>query len=171
MPQGRNLISRFAHIGGPIMNRQRFSRRHSCLCNERRNRRLRLEPLEDRRVLAVFTVTSLGDSGSGTLREAVASANTLPGADVIDFDQALDGMTIQLTSDELLITDAVSIDGTALTDGIAIDAARADPTPGTHDGAGIRIFNIDDGEFDTFEVSIVNLTLTGGDVGQHHWDE
>src|SRR3972149_6155082 len=55
-------------------------------------RRLRFERLEDRRVLAAFTVTSLSDaavtgpgSAPGTLRQAIYDANNSPGDDTIQF--------------------------------------------------------------------------------------
>jgi hypothetical protein len=39
----------------------------------------RVEGLEDRQLLATFLVTNLGDSGVGSLRQAIALANALPG--------------------------------------------------------------------------------------------
>src|SRR6266540_213772 len=45
----------------------------------------RLEVLEDRTVPSTFTVTTLADSGPGSLRAAITAANTNPGADVIRF--------------------------------------------------------------------------------------
>src|SRR5688572_13244335 len=56
-------------------------------------RRLRAEPLEDRRMMATLTVTTAFDvvnAGDGvtSLREAINSANSLPGEDLIDFDPA-----------------------------------------------------------------------------------
>ena len=72
-------------------------------------RRLRLEPLEDRRLLAVVTVTTLADTvdfndGVTSLREAIFATNTVPGADTIDFAPALTAggpATILLTQGEL----------------------------------------------------------------------
>src|SRR5262245_46801848 len=57
-------------------------------------RALRLEPLEDRRMLAVITVTTTADTvnfndGVTSLREAIFAANTVPGADTIEFAPAL----------------------------------------------------------------------------------
>ena len=57
----------------------------------RRGDRHRLRPglleLEERRLLATFTVTSTADDGSaGTLRWAIAEANATPGPNTIDFD-------------------------------------------------------------------------------------
>ena len=51
--------------------------------------RLRLEPLEDRRMLSVFSVTSSADIGVGSLREAIALANSSVGTDEIRFDLAV----------------------------------------------------------------------------------
>jgi hypothetical protein len=53
-------------------------------------------------------VTNLLDSGTGSLRAAVAAANANPGADAIDF--AVTG-SIGLTSGQLDITDSVTING------------------------------------------------------------
>ena len=57
-------------------------------------RTLRYEPLEDRQLLAVVTVTTLGDTvnfndGVTSLREAIFATNTVPGADTIDFAPSL----------------------------------------------------------------------------------
>src|SRR5262245_16823468 len=71
---------------------------------------LGVEPLEDRTVPSTFTVANLADSGSGSLRAAIAAANANPGADVIAFTAGLSG-TVTLTSGELGITDGVHIDG------------------------------------------------------------
>ncbi|MBO9663551.1 choice-of-anchor Q domain-containing protein [Dokdonella sp.] len=59
---------------------------------------------------ATFTVTSLGDSGAGTLRNAIAQANQAAGADTITFQLAAPG-TITLTSGELTISDSLTITG------------------------------------------------------------
>ena len=74
-------------------------------------RRLRLEGLEDRIVLAAFTVDSITDSGPGSLRQAILDANDLPGADTIRFAPSVRGEEIVLTSGELTITDHLTIRG------------------------------------------------------------
>jgi hypothetical protein len=56
--------------------------------------RPRLERLEERQLLATFTVTSPGDSGAGTLRDAINQANSNGGADIIDFN--IGGSGLQL---------------------------------------------------------------------------
>ena len=133
-------------------------------CGTTLNRRLRVELLEDRRLLAVITVDSLFDNttndGLITLREAIIAANADSvadategtqagsGADSIDFDASLDGGTILLTSGELGITEAVTIDAASLAGGLTIDAQE-----------NSRIFNI---TATTDDFTIAGLTLTGG---------
>lgn len=50
-----------------------------------RSARLRVEPLEDRTLPVVFLVTTTADSGPGSLRQAIDSANASFGADTIRF--------------------------------------------------------------------------------------
>ena len=57
-------------------------------------RALRFEPLEDRRLLAVVTVSTLDDTvdfndGVTSLREAIFATNLVGGADTIEFAAAL----------------------------------------------------------------------------------
>jgi len=61
-------------------------------------------------VAATFTVTSLANSGQGSLRQAVRRANAAPGADEVTFAPGLTG-TITLTSSEILITDHLAVRG------------------------------------------------------------
>lgn len=61
---------------------------------------------------ATYTVTTNADSGAGSLREAIATANGTVGVpDVITFSPALIGSTITLTSGDLEITDELAIQG------------------------------------------------------------
>jgi len=70
---------------------------------------------------AVFEVTSINDSGAGSLRQVITEANNNPGADVIAFDiqeadcDAAGVCHIEVLSDLPEITDAVEIDGTTQT--------------------------------------------------------
>ncbi|HKP04967.1 MAG TPA: right-handed parallel beta-helix repeat-containing protein [Chthoniobacterales bacterium] len=57
---------------------------------------------------ATLIVTSTADSGTGSLRGTIAAAND---GDTIQFDPALNGQTIILTSDELVIDNDITIDG------------------------------------------------------------
>jgi hypothetical protein len=61
---------------------------------------------------ATFTVTTVDDAGSGSLREAIASANASPGVDRIVFAIAGAGPhTISPLSELPTFSEAVSIDG------------------------------------------------------------
>jgi hypothetical protein len=69
----------------------------------------RLEALEDRTVPSMLTVTSAADdSTAGTLRAAIAAANS---GDTIQFTPSLAGQTITLTQGELTITKSLDIEG------------------------------------------------------------
>ncbi len=72
------------------------------------HRRLLCEPLEDRRLLGVLTVTSTNDSGAGSLRAAISAANA---GDTIQFHQSLSGKTINLTSGGVDISKPLTIQG------------------------------------------------------------
>lgn len=135
--------------------------------SSRSDRTLRVESLEGRRLLAVFTVDQLGDvpvaqagDAPGTLRQAIFDANQGAGLDQIVFAEGLQG-TIALSEGELDITESLMIDGPGARQ-ITIEAA--DPTPESDNGDGHRIFRIDDGSSTDHEVTIRGLTLTGGDV-------
>lgn len=60
---------------------------------------------------ATFTVNSVSDSGTGSLRSAIASANSTPGADNIVFNLGTGTPTINLLSPLPTITEAVTING------------------------------------------------------------
>ncbi|MDA1049623.1 MAG: Ig-like domain-containing protein [Planctomycetota bacterium] len=83
--------------------------------NQRRP--LLLESLEDRRLLATFSVTNTDDGGSGSLRQAIIGANTTPNdpvtsPDLIDFQIPGTGPhTIQPRTQLPPIDEAVIIDG------------------------------------------------------------
>ena len=86
--------------------------------------------------MATITVTTAADTenpndGLVSLREAIATANS---GDTIDCSNTLDGATIRLTSGaELVITQAPTIDASALASGITVNAGgtyiQAAPKP------------------------------------------
>jgi predicted outer membrane repeat protein len=98
---------------------------------------------------ATFTVTSLADSGAGSLRAAIVSANAAAGADTIAFQSGLTG-TITLSSGELLLSDSLTITGPG-TARITIDANQTS-----------RVFHIDDNGPEDRAYTISGLTVTGG---------
>lgn len=152
----------------------RKTARHNSTTRNRKpslhRRTLRYEPLEDRRLLAVVTVTTLTDTvdfndGKISLREAIFATNTVPGADTINFATPLTAggpATLLLTHREFAITDAVTIAGPGA-NLLTIDVAASDTTPTILDGKGSRIFNIDDGTANLIAVGISGLRLTGAD--------
>ncbi len=70
------------------------------------------DTLEDRRLMANFTVTSTANSGAGTLREAITQANATTAADVINFNIAGSGMKVITIPTSLDVTQPVTIDAT-----------------------------------------------------------
>lgn len=106
---------------------------------------LHVEGLEDRRMMAIFSVGNLNDSGAGSLRQAILDANAASGADSISFATA---GTITLSSGELAITDDLTISGPGAED-LVIDA-----------NGSSRVFSIASGD----SVTISGLTITGGYV-------
>lgn len=128
-------------------------------------RRLRIEPLEDRRLLTTITVNTLVDEADGSivdgdisLRDAIALATA---GDTIDF--SVTG-TINLTLGQLTIAKDLTINGPGASS-LTIDASNNDPTPLVNEGNGSRVMNITDGNGATTKnVTISGLTLTGGDM-------
>jgi len=104
--------------------------------------------LEDRLAPATFAVTNLADSGSGSLRYAISSSNSLPGADTITFQSGLTG-TITLTTGELLISSQMAIQGPGASQ-ITISGNNAS-----------RVFKIDTPSSKT-PIAISGLTLANG---------
>ncbi|WFB37436.1 choice-of-anchor Q domain-containing protein [Kiritimatiellota bacterium B12222] len=74
-------------------------------------------------VTQAIEVTTTSNSGAGSLRQAIANAAA---TDTITFHASLSGQTISLTSGELLITKNLSIDASALPEGIVIDGNNND---------------------------------------------
>src|SRR5262245_8492837 len=84
--------------------------RGATLSNARQHStRLAVEALEDRTVPSTLFVTSLLDSGAGSLRAAVERANQLRGSDTIVFTRA---GTINLITPLSLTDGSTIIDGT-----------------------------------------------------------
>jgi predicted outer membrane repeat protein len=128
----------------------------------RQARRLRLESLEDRRLLTI-TVNTLIDELDGnlfdgdiSLRDAIAAA---PSGETIDF--SITG-TIELSLGELPIRKELRVKGPGARL-LTIDAGHGlDGVGGTLDG--FRIFNVDNDAEERIAVEISGLTLTGGDA-------
>ena len=98
------------------------------------------------RLGSTLIVTSTADGGAGSLRDTIAAAND---GDTIQFDAALNGQTIVLTSGQLVIDQNITISGpgpTMLTVSRPSNIGR------------FRIFQIISGH----TVAIAGLTITGG---------
>ncbi len=104
------------------------------------------EPLEGRAVPAVFTVTSLADSGPGSLRAALAQANGNGEDDFVGFQLGLTG-TITVAS-PLALTDT--------TWGVHIDGSGA--AVSVSGGGSVRVFDVAAG----VGAAMTRLTITGG---------
>jgi len=94
----------------------------------------------------IITVTNINDSGPGSLRQALADAN---GGDTINFDPALNGQTILLTTAELAIVKNVTISGP----GANLLAVSRD-----QNAPGFRIFHV----APNHTVIIQGITITHG---------
>jgi hypothetical protein len=104
----------------------------------------RLEALEDRTVLTTLTVLNALDSGTGSLRDTIASAKS---GDTIVFAPALSGQTIALTSNELAIKNSVDIEGPGAAS-LSISG-----------GDKVRVFDI---VSEGLTVQVAGLTITHG---------
>lgn len=99
---------------------------------------------------ATFNVTTLGDSGPGTLRQAIEDANGAAGADTVTFQAGLTG-TITLTSGQLEITDSLDVQGP----GAAVISVSGNNAS--------RVFYLYNSAAE-IAVTISGLTVTGGNA-------
>jgi CSLREA domain-containing protein len=112
--------------------------------------RPRFDIVEDRTLLSSFVVSNTGDSGPGSLRQAILDANAAQAASTISFDPTAFAtpQTITLTSGQLELSDTTgteTITGPAA--GVTVSA----------DGASL-VFQVDS----AVKASISGLTITGG---------
>ena len=145
-------------LAGAQGNHCQLTKPRAAAANSPYRRRLRVEPLEDRRLLATITVDTLVD-GTGvpgtSLREAIAAAAA---SDTINF--SVNGTINLISTGQLTINKNLTISGPGA-NLLTIQAYNPSPTAGN----GSRIFNVDDGSSSsTKTVSISGLTLAGGDV-------
>ncbi len=126
--------------------------------------------IDDFYATSTILVNTTADENDGvgvggiSLREAIALANTIPGANSIAFAPSLFGtpQTISLGSQLPTITQALTITGPGV-NLLTLNAGNGtDNTFGTADGW--RIFNVDDSTASLITVTLSGLTLTGGDV-------
>jgi hypothetical protein len=133
------------------------------------HRRLRFEPLENRRMLATFTVTNLADAtvngpnnAPGTLRQAIYDANVSSDPDTIEFAANLAGdLRLSIADDSaiglsaLLITSPITIRGNSA--GITIKRDITAPY--------MRFFRVAPGGDLTIDLLNITTGLTVGNNG------
>jgi hypothetical protein len=95
---------------------------------------------------AQLIVTTNSDSGPGSLRDTIAAAAN---GDTITFDSPLNGQTLLMTNGEFFVDKNLSIDASALPNGVTLN--------GNHTS---RIFDFPGGTTNTLR----GLTLTNGDA-------
>ncbi len=140
-----------------------------------------------REALATYSVTSLADSGAGTLRQAILDANGGVGADMIEFNVA---GTISLQSALPALTEQITIDATTApgftdTPLVFIDGASAGASDGlvVNSGAsgsiikGLGLYNFNTSNTNsiwlngasnvTLQSSSIGLDATGNVVGNN----
>ncbi len=93
--------------------------------------------------MSIITVTTTADSGNGSLRDAIASANS---GDRIQFSSALSGQTIRLSSGQLVLNKDLTIDG-GTAPGLTISGNNAS-----------RVFYLDRKR----QATLKNLTIADG---------
>jgi len=98
---------------------------------------------------ATFTVTTLNDSGAGSLRDAIGQANAAAGADIVQFQAGLTG-TIALTGGEIRISDTLDLNGPGA-NRITVDGGNAS-----------RLFKVQRASGSPITATIAGLTLTHG---------
>ncbi len=100
--------------------------------------------------MAVYTVTSIADSGAGSMREAIGLANANPGADTIEIGALVSGGGVTLTTGQLSVTDALTIDGDYG------NLGRPDWTINANGASRVITTSAD--------LTLIGLTITGGAV-------
>lgn len=71
-----------------------------------------MEPVEERRLMATFTVTTTADSGAGSLRDAITQANKTSAQDTVKFAIGSGAKSIYATKPMPYVTYPIIIDGT-----------------------------------------------------------
>lgn len=119
----------------------------------RRRRRCEIEALEARLVLSSFTVMNTGDSGSGSLRQAILDANAAMGSNTIDFAASfsMSPHTITFTTPTPQINGQLTITGPG--------ASLLTVTRTGNVTASSNVFN----SFAT-SLTMSGITVTGGNI-------
>ena len=100
-----------------------------------------------------FSVTTLADSGAGSLRDAIALANASAGPDDIDFDPSIPANSVIPVGSQIVITDELTIDGSA------VSGLTVAPSAG-----GFVMFEIEPSAAD-LSYTFANFTIDGTALG------
>ena len=147
--------------------------------NRRRNYNCRnqsvsvIEPLEDRLLMAVFTVINTNDSGVGSLRWAISQTGTVAGLNTVAFNISSADKTIRPTSSFDLwspaIIDATTQPGYAGKPLVTIDGSNAGSRDGFRLGGGCTLKGVDNIRFAGSGISCTTPTGAGGNTIQADW--
>ena len=120
---------------------------------------------------ATLVVTTTADSGAGSLRQSVASAN--PG-DTITFGTSLAGQAIGLTSGAIVLSNNITIDGSSLAVPVQINGSHNSRIFTVTNGATVLLSSLvitngyasyDGGGIENNGIlTITNVTVTGNEV-------
>ena len=132
-----------------------------------------IEPLEDRLLMAVFTVTNTNDSGVGSLRWAISQTGTVPGLNTVAFNITSADKTIRPTSSFDLwtpaIIDATTQPGYAGKPLVTIDGSSAGNNDAFRLGGGCTLKGVDIVRFNGSGISCTTSTGRGGNTIQADW--
>lgn len=143
--------------------------------NQTRNNRTTamIEPLEDRLLMAVFTVTNTNDSGVGSLRWAISQTGTVAGLNTVAFNITSADKTIRPTSSldvwTPAIIDATTQPGYAGKPLVMIDGTNAGSNDGFRLGGGCTLKGVDIVRFAGSGISCTTSTGKGGNTIQADW--
>jgi hypothetical protein len=133
-----------------------------------------VEPLEDRLLLAVFTVTNTSDSGPGSLRAALQQSDATPGVDTIAFNITSADKIIHASAGfdcwNAVIIDGTTQPGYAGKPLVRIDGAGTAPgTDGFRLGGGCTLKGLSITGFGGEGIGLATGTGAGGNAVQANW--
>jgi hypothetical protein len=133
-----------------------------------------IESLEDRLLLAVFTVTNTSDSGPGSLRAALQQSDASPGIDTIAFNITSADKTIHASAGfdcwNAVIIDGTTQPGYAGKPLVRVDGAgTAAGTDGFRLGGGCTLKGLSITGFGGEGIGLATGTGAGGNAVQANW--